>query len=160
MDHRTLVNSLFQAIASSLGFQVTLGNKNLCNIKRKSTDEETIVELPSNGEILYIYTVIGDVPFDNREKVFEFILRLNLHGHGTNRGMIGIDAKTNKFVLSHSLLIRDLNEQLLLQWMREFFSTASQLREKLLQFFQIQTNLANDMPHDDLLLSPNLNLVI
>jgi hypothetical protein len=157
MDNRTTVNSLFQSIASQLGFQVTLGENNLCNIKRKSTGEETIIELPNNAETLYIYAVIGEVPFANREKFFEYILKLNLHGNGTGQGIIGIDIQTNKFVLSRPFSIKNLDDGYLLQSVGEFFSTVSQLKEKLVHFNQVQTN-ENSMPSPEgqpLTLNPN-----
>jgi hypothetical protein len=152
-----MVNDLFQSIASQFGFQVILGNNNLCNIKRKSNGEETIIELPRNGEILYIYAIVGDVPFSNRENFFEFILKLNLHGNGTGHRGIGIDAQANKFVFSQLLPIKNLDESFLLQSMNEFFLTVSQLKEKLSQFFQLQS--VEDHSTGELL-SPNLNLVI
>jgi hypothetical protein len=159
MDNRSTVNELFQSIGDQLGFQIVLGNNNLCNIQRKSTGEETIIEVPRNGEILYIYALIGDVPFNNREKFFEFILKLNLHGNGTGHGNIGIDAKTNKFILSRSLSIKNLDDHYLLEVMNEFFSTVSQLKEKLLQFLQVQP-VEGAAAFEGELLSPNLNFVI
>ncbi|MDR2200571.1 MAG: CesT family type III secretion system chaperone [Puniceicoccales bacterium] len=160
MDNRSAVNSLFQSIASQLGFQVTLGENNLCNIKRKSTGEETIIELPNNDETLYIYAVIGDVPFANREKFFEYVLKLNLHGNGTGKGIIGIDMQTNKFILSRPFPIKSLDDGLLLQSIGEFFSTVSQLKEKLVHFNQIQTSKNSVAIPDGQPLTPNLNFII
>jgi hypothetical protein len=121
MDNRTTVNALFQSIATDLGFQIVLRENNLCNIKRKSTGEETIIELPHNDEMLCIYAVIGDVPLDNREKFFEFALKLNLHGTATGYGVLGIDIQTNKLVLTRLLPIKNLDEKLLLQSVGTFF---------------------------------------
>jgi hypothetical protein len=159
MDNRSTVNELFQSIATDLGFQIVLGENNLCNIKRKSTGEETIIELPHNDEMLYIYAVISDIPFNNREKFFEFALKLNLHGSSTGHGVLGIDIQTNKFVLSRLLHIKNLDEQLLLKAVGSFFSTVSQLREKLAQFLQIQVS-AKDTALENPLASPNLNFII
>jgi hypothetical protein len=154
-----MVNALFQSIATDLGFQIVLGENNLCNIKRKSTGEETIIELPHNDEMLYIYAVISDAPFNNREKFFEFVLKLNLHGSSTGHGILGIDIQTNKFVLSRLLHIKNLDEQLLLKAVDSFFSTVSQLREKLTQFLQAQVS-DKDAPFEGPLASPNLNFII
>jgi hypothetical protein len=159
MDNRSTINALFQSIAGDLGFQIVLGENNLCNIKRKSTGEETIIELPHNDEMLYIYAVLSDIPFSNREKFFEFILKLNLHGSSTGHGVIGIDIQTNKFVLSRLLPIKNLDEQLLLQAVGAFFSTVSQLREKLSQFLQAQVS-EKDTAFEGPLVSPNLNFII
>jgi hypothetical protein len=159
MDNRATVNALFQSIATDLGFQIVLGENNLCNIKRKSTGEETIIELPHNDEMLYVYAVIGDVPFDNREKFFEFALKLNLHGTSTGHGVLGIDIQTNKFVLSRLLPVKNLDEQLLLQSIGTFFSTVSQLREKLSQFLQAQISEKDSSP-EGLPISSNPNFVI
>jgi hypothetical protein len=154
-----MINALFQSITIDLGFQVVLGENNLCNIKRKSTGEETIIELPHNNEMLYIYAVVSDVPFNNREKFFEFVLKLNLHGSSTGHAILGIDAQTNKFVLSRLLHIKNLDEQLLLKAVSSFFSTISQLREKLSQFLQVQIS-DHDAAFEGPLVSPNLNFVI
>jgi hypothetical protein len=70
MDNRIIVNDLFEAIAMQVGFKIVLGNNNLCHVKLKSPGEEFIVDLPRNGEMLYIDSVIGNVPFDNRELFF------------------------------------------------------------------------------------------
>ncbi|MDR1366875.1 MAG: CesT family type III secretion system chaperone [Puniceicoccales bacterium] len=154
-----MVNALFQSIATDLGFQVVLGENNLCNVKRKSTGEETIIELSRNEEMLYIYAVISDVPFNNRENFFEFVLKLNLHGSSTGYGILGIDAQTNKFVLSRLLHIKNLDEQLLLNAVSSFFSTISQLREKLSQFLQVLVS-DQDTAFEGPLVSTNLNFVI
>jgi hypothetical protein len=159
MDNRERVNELFRSIATDLGFQIVLGDNNLCNIKRKSTGEETIIELPNNDEMLYVYAVIGEVPFNNREKFFEFILKLNLHGTSTGHGIIGIDVQTNKFVLSRLIPTKNLDEQLLLEAIGAFFSTVSQLREKLAQFLQTMVS-DKDTAFEGPALSPNLNFVI
>jgi hypothetical protein len=159
MDNREKVNALFQSIAPDLGFQIVLGSNNLCNVKRKSTGEETIIELPHNDEMLYVYAVIGETPFNNREKFFEFILKLNLHGSSTGHGVIGIDIQTNKFVLSRIIPVSNLDEQLLLKAIGAFFSTVSQLREKLAQFLQTMVS-EKDTAFEGPALSPNLNFVV
>ena len=140
MDNRSVINDLFGNISNQLGFQVALGNNNLCNIKRKSTGEEYIVELPNNGNILYIYSALADVPFDHREGTFEYILRLSLHGIETSQCIIGIDGRTNKFVLSRSLIIDGLNESTLFNSMSEFFSILPAVRERLEQHLQAQVS--------------------
>ncbi|MDR2812904.1 MAG: hypothetical protein LBB05_03925, partial [Puniceicoccales bacterium] len=74
-------------------------------------------------------------------------------------GILGIDVQTNKFVLSRLLHIKNLDEQLLLKAVGSFFSTVSQLREKLAQFLQAQVpdkNTAFEGP----LVSSNLNFII
>jgi hypothetical protein len=131
MAIRTIANDLFDAIATQIGFKICLGNNNLCNVKPKSTDEEFIVELPHNGEILYIYSVIGNVPFDNREPFLECLLKHNLHGVEINQCNIGIDVQTNKFILSPPLLIPDLDEIVLISLLNGFFTSVPKLTEHL-----------------------------
>ena len=149
MDNRSSINNLFGNIADQLGFQVVLGDNNLCNIKSKSTGEEYIVELPNNGDILYIYSAITDVPFDHRESIFEYILRINLHGIETSRCIIGIDGRTNKFILSRPLPIDGLNETMLLNAMNDFFAILPTIREGIEQHLQAQisgNNAAHQAP--------------
>ncbi|MDR2372109.1 MAG: type III secretion system chaperone, partial [Puniceicoccales bacterium] len=84
--------------------------------------------------------------------------KLNLHGSSTGHGVLGIDVQTNKFVLSRLLHIKNLDEQLLLKAIGSFFSTVSQLREKLAQFLQAQVS---DAPLEGpLAVPPNLNFII
>jgi serine protease inhibitor len=65
MDNQLTIIALFQSTAGDLGFQIVLGEKNLCNIKRTSTSEDMIIELPHKDEMLSIYVVIRDVPFSH-----------------------------------------------------------------------------------------------
>ena len=158
MDNRSSVNELFKNIASQLGFQVVLGDNNLCNIKRKSTGDECVVELPNNGDLLYVYSALIDVPFDHREGIFEYILRFSLHGIETSRCIIGIDSRTNKFVLSRSLLVHELNTNVLLNVMSEFFSILPAIRERLERYLQAQisdSDVAYQGPT-----TPNMNFIV
>ncbi|UPA28682.1 MAG: CesT family type III secretion system chaperone [Verrucomicrobiota bacterium] len=136
MDNRATVNELFSAIADSLGFQVVLGNNNLCNIRLKSTGKEYIVELPHSGETLHLYAALTDLPFDYREKVFEYALKLNLHGIETSCAAIAIDERSHKFILSRTISVEGLTDTLLLKVISEFFASVPKIEEKLTQFSQ------------------------
>ncbi|MDR1303221.1 MAG: type III secretion system chaperone, partial [Puniceicoccales bacterium] len=87
------------------------------------------------------------------------ILKLNLHGTSTGHGVIGIDVQTNKFVLSRLIPTKNLDEPLLLEAIGAFFSTVSQLREKLAQFLQTMVS-DKDTAFEGPALSPNLNFVV
>ncbi|MDE6576271.1 MAG: CesT family type III secretion system chaperone [Opitutales bacterium] len=136
MDNRATVNELFSAIADSLGFQVVLGSNNLCNIRLKSTGKEYVVELPHNGDTLHLYAALTDLPFDYREKVFEYALKLNLHGIETSCAAIAIDERSHKFILSRAVSVEGLTDTLLLKVINEFFTTVPKIEEKLMQFSQ------------------------
>lgn len=159
MDSRTVVNGFFQNIASQLGFQVVIGDTNLCSITQKSTGDEYVVELPNNGDLLYIYAPLSDVPFDNREPLFEFLLQTNLHGIETRGNIIGLDRRMNKFVLSRVLRVEELSETSLLNMMNEFFSSLASLKEKITQFLQLQVQETRE-PFGNTMGAPDLNFVM
>jgi hypothetical protein len=85
------------------------------------------------------------------------VLKLNLLGNSMGHSVLGIDTLTNKFVPPRLLRIKNLNEQLLPKAVSSFFSTVSQLREKLAQFLQAQVF---DTAFENPLAFPNLNCVI
>lgn len=136
MDNRDIVNGLFETIAGTLGFQVVLSSNNLCNIRLKSTGQEYIIELPHNGDTLHLYAALSDLPFDNREKIFEYALKLNLHGLETARAAIAIDERSHKFILSRTVSVEGLTDALLLKVVNEFFASVPKIEEKLTQFSQ------------------------
>jgi hypothetical protein len=80
MANRIIVTDLFETIAAQIGFKILLGNGNLCYIKLKSTGEEFIVEFSSNNQIYHIYPVIGDIPFDDRKPLFDFLMKPDVDG--------------------------------------------------------------------------------
>lgn len=160
MDSRTVVNGFFQNIAPQLGFQVVIGDTNLCSITQKSTGDEYVIELPNNGDLLYLYAPLCDVPFDNREPLFEFLLQMNLHGIETMRNIIGLDRRMNKFVLSRVLKVEELNETSLLNTMNTFFSSLTSLKERITQFSQSQVQDSRGSYATGPVGAPNLNFII
>jgi hypothetical protein len=117
-----------------------LRNDNSCNIKLKSPGEEFIVELPRNGEIYYIYPVIADVPFDNRESFFEFLPKLDSHGIETRQRNIGIEFQAKKFILSQRLLSQGLDEILLINLLNGFFTSVAKLLDEIKHVLQNQVS--------------------
>jgi hypothetical protein len=123
-------------IGSALGLNLGLRSDGLCVVKQDQSDFEYIIELSHSGELLYIYSPVGDLPVENKSDALEYLLKLNLYGIETNQCSLGLDAKTNKLVLSYSIPVEILNTSLLSNILYNFFSAVPKISKKIESFVQ------------------------
>ncbi|MDR0351281.1 MAG: type III secretion system chaperone [Puniceicoccales bacterium] len=136
MNARTAVNGMLRDVGTSLGLNLGLRSDGLCVIKQEQSDFEYIIELSKTGDILYMYSPVGDLPTINKSDAMEYLLKLNLYGLETNQCSLGLDAKTNKIVLFYTIPSEVLNATLISNILCNFFTTVQKVSKKIEGFSQ------------------------
>lgn len=134
MDNKTFANQILKGLDAVFGIKAELGSKNLCTLTHKKTLQQYTIELPNEGNLLYLYTQLMPLPFSNREEIFEYILQLNLHGMETKGSIIAIDKMMHLLVFSKVFEIENLNENNFPKIFQEFTDAASYIADKIRQY--------------------------
>ncbi|MDR2735454.1 MAG: type III secretion system chaperone [Puniceicoccales bacterium] len=147
MENRAFINGMLGEVGRSLGLNLKLRDDGLCIIKQDQFETEYIIELSRTAALLHIYSPIGDLPQTNKADALEYLLKLNLHGLETNQCTIGLDAHTNKIVLSYSISTEILNANLLSNVICNFFTTVPKILKKIENF--VQSDPQQSFEHSD-----------
>ena len=134
MDNKTFANQILKGLDAVFGIKAELGSKNLCTLTHKETLQQYTIELPNEGNLLYLYTQLMPLPFSNREEIFEYILQLNLHGMETRGCIIAIDKMMHLLVCSRVLDLETLNENNFPKIFQDFVDSAHHITEKIRQY--------------------------
>jgi hypothetical protein len=98
----------------------------------KSTNMEYLIELPGNGSMLYVYTVLFKLATEKDNGPFLYsLLELNLFGLQTNAATIGVDGKASTVVMHISFPVEFLTPQLLVNLLSNFIVSSKKMREKI-----------------------------
>jgi hypothetical protein len=146
MTGKADINIMLREVGASLGLNLALRADGLCVIKQDQLGFEYVIELSSSGELLYIYSPVGDVPSVNKPDALEYFLKLNLYGLETNQCSLGLDAKTNKMVLFYTIPSEVLNANLLANILCNFFSTVQKISKKIEDFTQSSPQQLSGQP--------------
>jgi hypothetical protein len=98
----------------------------------KSMGHEYLIELPANGSMLYIYTVLAKLGAERENAPFlRSLLELNLFGLQTSAATIGVDGRAATVVMHIAFPAELLAPQLLVNLLRNFIASAKKTRDKI-----------------------------
>ena len=104
MQTREIVNSWLQDIGKKLNTHLFLEDSGLCVLNWKD-DVEIIIEVPEEGNRIYLYSPLLDLSrYDDKEKLFEMVLKSGFLGKETGCASFGIDEDNNYLMLWYSFL--------------------------------------------------------
>ncbi|MDR1232933.1 MAG: CesT family type III secretion system chaperone [Puniceicoccales bacterium] len=144
--HKALDHYL-QLAGTRIGSKLFLDKNGLCVLRKEDGQREYVVELPGNSEVVYLYSPICTVPYGCSEEFFEKVLELNLCGITYNQATFGLDAKTQKIVISYARSMEALDEVAFSNILNNFIKTADRAERdlaKLVRELIERTSLTDD----------------
>ena len=124
MDNNYIVNGWLKGLGTEAGIaNLALNDNNLCAFQY-GNDLEFIIELPPDSPILYMYSPMGSVPSENKEQLFERLLKANFFCLETHGATFSIDERSNRIILSYGHPIDQLDSLSFKNVVGNFLETA------------------------------------
>lgn len=123
------------SLLAELGQQMNLPNLSFDNrgLSRLVFDRKIVVDLEHDeaGKVLHIYSVLGQIPPTNREKLFEMLLSANLFGKETGGASAAIDSLTGDILICRSLALDKTDSVDFQKILENFLDAAEKLMDRV-----------------------------
>lgn len=100
--HTDTINAWLKELASLSGIdELSLNDEGVAAV-RFGDKANLIVELPEHDDIVHIYCPICEVPQNDQEKLYRYLLEQNMFGLATCGASFAVDKGTERVILCYS----------------------------------------------------------
>ncbi len=127
------INSLLNDFGKNLGIEdLSFDDNNYCCL---FFDDFVInLELTNEGDILYFYANVGEIPSSGKENFYEMLLQANFLFSQTNGASLGISKQGNFVLLSYQIITSGLDLNKFTNIVENFVNTVELWSKKIDKF--------------------------
>ncbi len=126
------VHALLSLLGEKSGIPLTLSEVGTLALLFEG-DVTLNLEYAASNDALYLYAVVGDIPYDDQARLSMYgaMLEANLFGHETGGGTLAVDDTTGELMLTRHIELAVADVEHLSRAIEQLVSAAAEWRKRL-----------------------------